>query len=211
MLATAAREPTTFVLGLDASAAAMAEASRRAVRNVRKGGLPNAAFVLAAAETPPPELRAIAELVTVRFPWGSLLRGCVGLDDAVAGGLAALVAPGGRLELLLAPADRDRLDGIPTDVPDVVVAVARAFGRLGLELEFGRPATPVDVKVSGSTWARRLFATPRAQRDVTLVRLARRVARPARRGEPRGLSLAASASRRPDPQGRARQRLPPPR
>ena len=52
VLAAAAGEPATLVLGLDANAAGMAEASRRAARSGRRGGLPNAAFVLAAAESP---------------------------------------------------------------------------------------------------------------------------------------------------------------
>jgi tRNA G46 methylase TrmB len=50
VLAAAAARPETLVIGLDASAAAMAEASRRAER---RGALPNALFAAAAAEHPP--------------------------------------------------------------------------------------------------------------------------------------------------------------
>jgi 16S rRNA (adenine(1408)-N(1))-methyltransferase len=110
VLDAAARQPTTLVLGLDASAAAMIEASRRAAGPARKGGRPNARFVLAAAENPPAALTGAADLVTVRFPWGSLLRGCVGLDAAVAAGLTRLVGSRGTLELLLAPSARDGLE-----------------------------------------------------------------------------------------------------
>jgi 16S rRNA (adenine(1408)-N(1))-methyltransferase len=46
----AAERPETLVIGLDANAAAMADASRRAQR---RSGLPNALFVVAAAEHPP--------------------------------------------------------------------------------------------------------------------------------------------------------------
>ena len=154
----AARHPTHLILGLDAAAAAMAEASRRASRNPRKGGLPNAAFVVAAAETPPIELCSIASVVTVRFPWASLLRGCLGLDERVAAGVAGLVAPGGRLELLLAPSPRDGLEGIPTEVDQVVAAAAQAFSGLGLDLAVGREASEEEVDASGSSWARRLRA-----------------------------------------------------
>ena len=44
MLDAAAREPATLVLGLDASAAGMVEASRRAAGPARKGGRANAGF-----------------------------------------------------------------------------------------------------------------------------------------------------------------------
>ena len=156
VLAAAAREPTTLTLGIDASAAAMAEASRRAAGPVRKGGLDNARFVLAAAESLPPELAGRAALVTVLFPWGSLLRGCLGLDDVVTCGVAGLVADGGVLELLLAPAERDRLAGVPTGEGAVIEAVTRAFAPHGLMVIVARTATPAEIAATGSSWARRL-------------------------------------------------------
>jgi 16S rRNA (adenine(1408)-N(1))-methyltransferase len=50
VLAAARRDPGTLVVGLDANAAAMADASRRAAR---RAALPNALFAVAAAEHPP--------------------------------------------------------------------------------------------------------------------------------------------------------------
>jgi 16S rRNA (adenine(1408)-N(1))-methyltransferase len=50
VLATARRRPDTLVVGVDANAAGMADASRRAAR---RGALPNALFAVAAAEHPP--------------------------------------------------------------------------------------------------------------------------------------------------------------
>ena len=157
-----------MVLGLDANASGMAEASRRAARPLRKGGLPNAAFILASAESPPSVLEASADLVTVRFPWGSLLRGTVGADPAVAAGIAGLVAPNGVLELLLAPAARDGLDGVPTSNDELVAGAADAFHAYGFDVADVRTLTPAEVGASGSTWARRLDRRP------TQIRLARR-------------------------------------
>lgn len=183
VLATAARDPSTLVLGIDASAAAMAVASRRAAGPARKGGLENARFVLAAAEAVPADLAGRADLVTVLFPWGSLLRGCVGRDEAVARGLIALVAPSGALELMLAPADRDGLGGMPTTTHSIVEAAARAFDAEGFQLVVAREATPAEVAATRSSWARRLGATRSTgahgvndanRRVATLIRLARR-------------------------------------
>jgi 16S rRNA (adenine(1408)-N(1))-methyltransferase len=50
VLAAAARRPDVLAIGVDANAAGMAEASRRASR---RGALPNALFAVAAAEHPP--------------------------------------------------------------------------------------------------------------------------------------------------------------
>ena len=172
VLAIAAAEPTTLVIGIDANAASMAEASRRAAGPARKGGLENALFVMAAAEAPPHELRALAERVTVLFPWGSLLRGCLGADAVVAEGIAALLAPAGTLELLVAPTDRDGLDGLPTDPHGVIAAATRTFDALGLQLIEARSATDVQVRASGSTWARRLLSNPTTRRQVLAMRFA---------------------------------------
>jgi 16S rRNA (adenine(1408)-N(1))-methyltransferase len=181
VLEAAAREPATLFLGVDASAAGMVEASRRAAGPARKGGLPNARFILAAAEAPPEALAGAADLVTVRFPWGSLLRGCAGLDTTVAEGVASLVAPGGVLELLLAPSPRDGLEGVPTEPRAIVNATRYAFESHGLDLRAGRLATSAEIGGSGSTWAKRLAAGLRngnrgvdADRSVTLVRFVRR-------------------------------------
>jgi 16S rRNA (adenine(1408)-N(1))-methyltransferase len=168
VLSAAAREPETLVLGFDSSAVSMVEASRRAARPARKGGLPNAGFVLAGAETPPPELAGSAALVTVQFPWGSLLRGVVGRDEVVAAGLASLVAAGGAIELLVAPIERDGLDGVPTSSNGLIAGAARAFGPLGFDVHRTAQLASADVRATGSTWARRL------DREPMLIRLLRR-------------------------------------
>lgn len=173
VIAAAAREPRTLVVGTDANAAAMAESSRRAAAPSRKGGLANAAFIVAAAEAAPAELAGIAHLVTVRFPWASLLRGCVGLDPAVAAGVASLVRPGGSLELLLAPSARDGLDGVPVEAAAIVDGTAGAFGARGFEVAVGRAASDAEINASGSTWAKRLRSQRPDDRPVMLVRLVR--------------------------------------
>jgi len=172
VLEAAAAEPASFVIGLDANAAGMAESSRRAARPPAKSGLPNALFLLAAADAIPAELDGIADLVTVRFPWGSMLRGALGADPAVASGVASTLCAGGVLELLMAPAERDHLDSLPTE-PAVVAAAAKvAFEPFGLTALEARAATADEVRASRSSWARRLLARGAGgDRPVTLVRM----------------------------------------
>ena len=128
----------------------------------------NAAFAVAAAEAPPVELAAAADLVTVRFPWGSLLRGVVGGDTGVAAGLAHLLRVGGAIELLVAPMERDGLDGIPTSTAGLAAGAHEAFEPLGFEIERVCEPTPGELRAIGSSWARRL------DRRATLIRLVRR-------------------------------------
>jgi 16S rRNA (adenine(1408)-N(1))-methyltransferase len=68
VLAAAAAQPDRLVIGVDANAAGMAEAARRAAAKPSRGGLPNALFVVAAVEALPPELTGLAYLVTCHFP-----------------------------------------------------------------------------------------------------------------------------------------------
>lgn len=161
------------MLGIDPVAAAMAEASRRA-------RLPNLAFVVGAAEAIPAELLGRAERVVVNLPWGSLLRGALALDPRAAGGIAALLRPGGTAELLLAPAARD---GLAADVDVATRAhdgLAPDWAALGLELVAARPATEGELQARPTTWGRRLGlggpgrrGRPAADREPWLVVLRR--------------------------------------
>lgn len=156
VLARAAAHPETLTIGIDADARSMIEASRRAAGRPVKGGLPNVLFVVGVLETPPPELTGRAALVTVSFPWGSLLRGCLGDDDTVARGIASLVAPGGAIELTLAPSERDGLELIPIESAAIGAVVARTFAPLGFGVGQPVPVSLEDLRATRSTWARRL-------------------------------------------------------
>jgi 16S rRNA (adenine(1408)-N(1))-methyltransferase len=109
-------------------------------------------------------LHARADTLTINFPWGSLLRGVLGHDDAVLAGVARLLAPGAAGDALVSVVPRDGVPPIPA-----ADALADAYARHGLELVEARPATPGEVAASGSSWAKRLRAG--AERPVTLLRL----------------------------------------
>ena len=161
MLATAAAQPDRLVVGVDANAAAMATASRRAAATPRRGGLPNALFVLAAAAALPCELDGVADLVTVHFPWGSLLRGLLGADPAVMTGVARVLRPGGTLAVLLSSTPRDRGAGVGPIGATILEALAGPYARYGLTVTEVRPAGAADVADAHSSWGKRLGAGTR--------------------------------------------------
>jgi 16S rRNA (adenine(1408)-N(1))-methyltransferase len=101
----------------------------------------------------------------VNFPWGSLLRGVLGHDDAVLAGLAQLPAPGATATLLVSVLPRDGVPAIPPPVE-----LAAAYARHGLSLLEVRPATAGEVAASSSSWAKRLHAG--RARPVTRLRVA---------------------------------------
>jgi 16S rRNA (adenine(1408)-N(1))-methyltransferase len=161
VLAAAAAEPDRLVIGVDASAAAMAEASRRAGRRPERGGLPNALFVVAAAEALPPELAGLAGLVTVHFPWGSLLRGLLAADPAILAGLVRVMRPGATLSVLLSVTGRDHGTGAGPVGERTLADLAAPYCRHGLTVTRVRPATAADVAAGRSTWGKRLGAGTR--------------------------------------------------
>jgi 16S rRNA (adenine(1408)-N(1))-methyltransferase len=142
------------VMGVDASADAMRDASRRAARSAARGGLPNARFVLSSIEALPSGLDAVADLVTVHFPWGSLRSAAAGHDPALTARIADLVRPGGHLRLLLSSAPGDL--GADVD-PDGVEA---AYATHGLLLIGVRSARLEDAAAARSSWGKRLLRRP---------------------------------------------------
>ena len=158
MLAAAAAEPDRLVVGVDASAAAMAEASRRAARRPDRGGLPNAVFVVAAAESLPAGLDGLADRVTVHFPWGSLVQGLLTADPVVLGGVVRVMRPRATLTMLVSATDRDRGAGVGPVGEAGLAALAAAYAAHGLAVTMVRPATAADVAATRSTWGRRLGA-----------------------------------------------------
>jgi 16S rRNA (adenine(1408)-N(1))-methyltransferase len=155
-------DPGTFVLAIDADARAMAESSRHAAERSDRGGLPNLVFLAEGVERLPSAFDGIADMVTVLFPWGSLLRGALGLDQVVAASIARLIARGGRLEVVLSVVERDRaaVGGTGPFGPADVDAMTRAFAAVDLEIVDARRLTPEEIRATGSTWARRLRTDP---------------------------------------------------
>ena len=159
VLAAATTDPRALVVGLDADAASMVDASRRAAASPARGGRPNALFVVGAAEDLPGPFEAVADAVFVRFPWGSLLRGAIGDAGPVAAGLSGMLRPSGELVLLLALQPKDGYDDLLTIVSDPAQLEARlreVYGPLGLRVIESRVATDEDITAAGSSWARRL-------------------------------------------------------
>ncbi len=98
----------------------------------------------------------MADELTIIFPWGSLLRGALALDDAAACGIAALLKPGACLNALVSVTPRDGLSLAPMDEPGAAGELADRWAHHGLRLDAIRLATEADVAATRSTWARRL-------------------------------------------------------
>lgn len=101
MLAEARARPEAFVIGIDAVAGAIAEASRRAAAKPARGGVANAMFLCAAAEALPGMLAGLADEISVNYPWGSLLRAVALPEHEMLVKLATLGRSGARFTALI--------------------------------------------------------------------------------------------------------------
>ena len=159
VLARAAAEPRALVIGVDPVAAAMIDASRRAARR----GPSNALFLAAGAdELPDTPLAWRADLVTASFPWGSLLRGVLGLDPAALAGVAALPCSDANVEVLASVVPDDHVAGLDRLDATLEPSIRPAWQAAGLELRSMRRATAAEIEASGSSWARRLRTARRS-------------------------------------------------
>jgi 16S rRNA (adenine(1408)-N(1))-methyltransferase len=137
----------------------MAESSLRASRSAVRGGIANAVFVVAGVESLPTDLAGFADLVTIRFPWGSLLRGAVGVDEGMTAAIARLLTPGGSLEITLSITTRDASSGAGESFGATDMDRTRAaFDGVGLRLVEARQLGPEAARALSSSWARRIRA-----------------------------------------------------
>lgn len=157
VLGRAAAHPGELVVGIDASSEGMVRTSRRAARTAARGGLPNARFVIAGLEALPAELSDFADLVSVQFPWGSLLAAATGDAPALTSLIVRLLRPGGTLRLIISASQRDEGAGVSGLDPARIAAVYR---ELGMRAAASRLATRHDLEASRSSWGKRLAASP---------------------------------------------------
>ncbi|MEQ9003618.1 MAG: class I SAM-dependent methyltransferase, partial [Pseudomonadales bacterium] len=158
----ARREPDTLVIGIDASADALARLSERVHRRRARGGAPNALFLRAAAASLPETLSGLALEVHVQFPWGSLLQAVAGGDAPVLARIAALCAPGGRLIVTIGlDAVRDgrewqRLGLLPPEAEHLQAALPARYREAGFASIDTGILSPEACLTLESTWAKRL-------------------------------------------------------
>ena len=165
--------PDELVIGIDADASAMAESSRRAASNPRKGGVANAVFLAGAADDLPGPLCDRADRVTIALPWGSLLRGVLTGDHNLLSGLGATLKSRGEVEILVSAAYRDAAAaGITLSNTADAQELGCRLASGGLQLVECRLATKSDVDRLSSGWGKRLGIP--AKRHAWLFRLRRK-------------------------------------
>jgi 16S rRNA (adenine(1408)-N(1))-methyltransferase len=162
VLRTARERPQSLVIGIDPVQDAMADVARRSSAKPSRGGVPNALFLVASAEALPAVLSSKASLVSVNYPWGSLLRTLVLPDREGMRDVVGLLQPAGRLIALLNASvtdDREygeRLGLPPLEDAHVDERLVHGWQKSGLEAVSWHRLEPDEEPSHHTTWARRL-------------------------------------------------------
>jgi 16S rRNA (adenine(1408)-N(1))-methyltransferase len=165
VLRAARAEPGALHVGVDALAEPMEASAARAARKPARGGAANALFVACDALAPPPELAGRASLVTVNYPWGSLLRAVGEPEPAALAAIAELLRDGGRLVALLnASAAEDRAYAERLELPRLEPGrLVPAWEAAGLDVDEARMLGPGEEPPHRTTWGQRLVRGSRRE------------------------------------------------
>lgn len=151
-------EPSTLVIGIDASAEGLREPSRRAAAKPARGGLTNALFGVLPLERAPGELVGLADALTVLLPWGSLLR-AVALPEADGlSRLRGLCKPGAAVQVVFGygPGDPLAVQALPgLGGEGRATALVQAYARAGFVVT-ARSIARAEVGELPTTWAKKL-------------------------------------------------------
>jgi SAM-dependent methyltransferase len=166
----AEREPDALVVGVDAETTRL----DRALAAARRRRLTGLLFVTWSMAEPLPALTGRCAEIAVVMPWGSLLDGILGGDDAVLRSVLALGAPGAELSAVVnvrpwdAPASVDRkLAATPEPTAGHLAGLVDRYAAAGWRLGPPTWLTEAEARALGSSWASRVVAA-RASRLLRL-------------------------------------------
>jgi len=154
--------PDWLCIGIDAARENLEAYSARICRKPSKGGLPNVLYVIAAADSLPPELRGLAAQVHIHFPWGSLLEALLLADQGMLADIAGMSCPAGSLEMLINTGIfRDPIPIRVQDLPELTLdyvdnTLAPAYAEAGLTIMETRVLSQEEMKQARTTWGKRL-------------------------------------------------------
>ncbi len=97
----AAAHNELFCIGIDPNWELMAGFARRAERKPSRGGINNILYVASAAQSLPKELKCLADVITVNYPWSGLLRAIIEDDSVISSSFEHLASNDCLVQILL--------------------------------------------------------------------------------------------------------------
>ncbi len=155
----AKENPDRFIIGIDPAQKGLEKVSAKIYKKPAKGGLKNALFVLADVENLPEELNGLANQVFINFPWSSLLKGIVLIEDKTWDSIKRVCQKGAIIDLVLGYGDiseSDKLSLPKFDLDYIKEEMIPKLIKKGFSLVKVRELTNKDLKTYSSSWAKKL-------------------------------------------------------
>ena len=152
----AKENPDRFIIGIDPSHKPLEKISLQLDKKSEKGGVKNAFFVLANVEDLPHELDGLVNQVFINFPWGSLLKAVVLVDEKIWQNIKRICQPGGIIDLVVSYHPKD------SDLPEIDLDYLKnimlpALEKFGFKIKEIREVIPDEIKSFPSSWAKKLI------------------------------------------------------
>jgi 16S rRNA (adenine(1408)-N(1))-methyltransferase len=164
-LRIAQREPEHLVVGIDSETTRL----DRTLATVRKRRIANLLFLAWSMEAPLPALTQRVDDIHVVMPWGSLLDGVLGGDDAVLTHVLALGRSGAAFAATIncrpwdAAASVDaKLAATPIPTEDTLQKLPELYETHGWRLGEPRWLSDDEARSMGSSWVSRVVSSRRA-------------------------------------------------
>lgn len=158
----AKENPDRFIIGVDPSQKSMGETSGKIYKKKEKGGLKNALFVLADIENLPDELKDITNQVFINFPWGSLLKGIVLVENGTWDNIKKICQKEAIIDIILGyDKSREKKEieklGLPLfDLQYIQNEMAPKLENQGFTIIETREVERSELKDHPSSWAKKL-------------------------------------------------------
>ncbi|MFA6533702.1 MAG: methyltransferase domain-containing protein [Patescibacteria group bacterium] len=153
--------PDRFIIGVDPHHKSLEEISRKIDKKPAKGGIKNALFVLAAVEDLPAELAGLANQVFINFPWGSLLRGIILVEDKTWQSIKGICQTGALVDVVLGynqEYEQKETGDLPAlNLEYIKTVMSPRLQSLGFSLLEAREILKSDLADYPSSWSKKLI------------------------------------------------------
>ena len=149
-------------IGLETSQDSLLEYARKIEKKPERGGLSNVIYVIGSIESPPDDLKEIADEIFINYPWTNMLKALIAGDYALLKKIHSLFRSDGILNLTVSY-DRRYEEKFITDykLPELSEdflqnTLAPAYEKCGFKIKSFEKLDSTEMRKSFSEWGKRL-------------------------------------------------------
>ena len=158
----AKRNSDALCIGLETSQDSLLEYARKIEKKPERGGLPNIIYVIGSIESPPDELKGIADEIFINYPWTNLLKSLVSGEADILERIYSFFRSDGILNIIISY-DKRYEEKFVTDynLPELTEeyiqkTMALAYEKQGFKIFLIEKLASGEMRKGMSEWGKRL-------------------------------------------------------